>query len=105
MRAGQLDQRIVIERLTQTRDEWGGVEEAWTTHLTTWAAVEPLMGREFMAAAALVSEITTKVRIRYRAGITTADRIRHRGRVYGITSVADVKSANDELLLMVKAIG
>ena len=105
MKAGALDQRIVIERLVEGYDELGQPINDWLPIVTTWAAVEPLVGREFIAAQAAVSEITARVRLRYRPGITTADRIVHDGTTYGITSVADVHSSRRELVLMVRAIG
>ena len=105
MRAGQLDQRIVIERLVEGYDELGQPINDWLPIVTTWAAVEPLVGREYLAAAALVSEVTARVRMRFRPGITAADRIVHDGKVYGITSVADVHSSRRELVLMCRAIG
>lgn len=48
------------------------------------------------------SEVTTRIRMRYRPGITSADRVIHEGTTYGITSVIDYKSANRELVLMCK---
>lgn len=105
MRAGALDQRIVIERLVEGYDELGQPINQWLPIVTTWAHVEPLTGREFIAAQAAVSEITARVRLRYRPGITAADRIIHGGTTYGITSVADVHSSRRELVLMVRAIG
>ena len=105
MKAGALDQRIVIERLVEGYDELGQPINDWLPIITTWAAVEPLVGREFIAAQAAVSEITARVRLRYRPGITAADRIVHDGTTYGITSVADVHSSRRELVLMVRAIG
>lgn len=105
MKAGSLDQRIVIERLVEGSDELGQPINDWLPIVTTWAAVEPLVGREYIAAQAAVSEITARVRLRYRPGITAADRIVHDGTTYGITSVADVHSSRRELVLMVRAIG
>ena len=105
MRAGQLDQRIVIERLVEGYDELGQPINDWLPIVTTWASVEPLVGREYLAAAALVSEVTARIRMRYRPGITSQDRIIHDGTVYGITSVADVHSSRRELVLMCRAIG
>ena len=104
MKAGALDQRIVIERLVEGADELGQPFTDWLPIVTTWAAVEPLVGREYLAAAALVSEVTARVRMRFRPGITAADRIVHEGTTYGITSVADVHSSRRELVLMCKAL-
>lgn len=104
MKAGALDQRIVIERLVEGYDELGQPINDWLPIVTTWAAVEPLVGREYLAAAALVAEVTARIRMRYRPGITAADRVIHDGKVYGITSVADVHSSRRELVLMCRAI-
>ena len=62
--------------------------------------MEPQAGREFVAAGALQSELTTKIRIRYRPGITSADRVTHDGKVYDIASVIDYRSARRDLVLM-----
>ena len=106
MRAGDLTERVTVERFTSTTyDELGQPIEAWAPLFTCWAAVEPLTGREYLAAGALLSEVTARIRMRYRPGITAADRVIHNGKVYGITSVADVHSSRRELQLQCRAIG
>ena len=105
MRAGALDQRIVIERLVEGYDELGQPINDWLPIVQTWAHVQPLVGREYLAAGALLSEVTARISLRYRPGITAADRVIHDGKVYGITSVADVHSSRRELVLMCRAIG
>lgn len=100
MTPGQLNQRVTVERVTLTQDDYGAPVEAWATLATVWAAVEPLSGREYMLSLSAQSEVTTRIRMRYRPGITSADRVIHEGTVYGITSVIDYKSANRELVLM-----
>jgi len=105
MKAGQLDQRISVERLVEGYDELGQPINTWLPIVQTWAHVQPLVGREYIAAGALLSEVTARVRMRYRPGITAADRVIHNGKVYGITSVADVHSSRRELQLMCKAVG
>ena len=104
MKAGALDQRIVIERLVEGYDELGQPINTWLPIVQTWAHVQPLVGREYIAAGALLSEVTARVRMRYRPGITAADRVIHNGKVYGITSVADVHSSRRELQLQCRAI-
>lgn len=102
MNPGALNQRVTVERLEQGQDEIGQPFSTWTTLCTTWAAVEPQAGREFVAGGALQSELTTKIRIRWRAGITSGDQVTHEGRAYNITSVVDYRSARRELVLMCK---
>ena len=42
MKAGDLDQRVTVERFTSTEDELGQPIETWAPLFTCWAAVEPL---------------------------------------------------------------
>ena len=100
MKAGQLDQRVTIERQSQETDPYGQPIAEWLAIVNTWGAVEPLAGREYIAAMAVQSDVTTRVRLRYRPGITSADRVVHEGRLYNIVSVIDVRSDHRELQLM-----
>lgn len=105
MKAGKLRHQITIERFTSGQDEFGQPIEAWETVGTVAAAVEPLKGREFIAAQAAQSEVTTRIRLRYLAGITAADRITHGGTVYNVLSIIDKDMRNIELELMCKSAG
>lgn len=103
MNPGQLDQRVTLERRGEGQDAYGQpLPDDWAPLATVWAAVEPLVGREYMAAMAVQSDVSTRVRMRYRPGVTAGDRLVHEGRVYGIESVIDVRSARRELVLMVR---
>ncbi|WP_293605757.1 head-tail adaptor protein [Polaromonas sp. UBA4122] len=42
--------------------------------------MEPLAWREYIAAMSAQSEVTTRIKMRYRPGITSADRIIHTAR-------------------------
>lgn len=104
MRAGRLRHEVLIERVTITQDpDYGGVIESWSTVGLFPASVEPLQGREFIAAQAALSEVTTKIRMRYLAGMTTADRITHGGKTYNVLSVINPEMRNVELELMCKS--
>ena len=106
MNAGALDQRIVIERRTGATNDWGEpLPDTWAPLFTCWAAVEPLTGREYLAAQAAVSEVTARIRMRFRPWMTAQDRVVHNGTTYGIESLIDVRSGNRELVLMCKAAG
>ena len=100
MNPGQLDQRVEISRFTSEPDEIGQMIETWATLATVWAAVEPQAGREFVAGGAAQSELTTRIRLRYRPGLTSGDRVTHDGRVYDVQSVIDYRSAKREIVLM-----
>lgn len=105
MRAGSLDQRVTIEQRTEAVDDWGQPIDSWAPLATVWAAVEPLQGREFIAAMAEQSEVTARIRLRYRPGINGAMRVKHGSDTYGISAVIHVKSGQRELQLMCKRVG
>jgi len=100
MDAGRMDKRISIEAQATTRNAIGEPVTAWAPLAAVWASIEPLRGREFWAQQQVQSEVTTRIRIRYRAGITPAHRVRHAGRIYNIHSVIDPKERHEELQLM-----
>ena len=104
MKAGQLDQRVTVERFSRTEDELGQPIETWAPLFTCWAAVEPLTGREYIAAQAAVSEVTARIRMRFRPWMTAQDRVIHNGTIYMIESLIDVRSEHRELHLMCKAL-
>ena len=105
MKAGDLDQRVTVERFTSTENELGQPIESWAPLFSCWAAVEPLVGREFIAAQAAQSEVTARIRMRFRPWMTAQDRVIHGGTTYNIVSLVDVRSENRELVLMCKAVG
>jgi len=105
MKAGDLDQRVTVERLQGGFDELGQPVEKWAPMFTCWAAVEPLTGREFIAAQAAQSEVTARIRMRFRPWMTAEDRVIHNGTTYNIVSLIDVRSGHRELVLMCKAVG
>lgn len=81
--AGKLRHRVTIQRQAQSRDAASGdVKVSWSDVATVWAAVEPLSVREFIAAQANQSQITARITIRYRSGLTADMRILHRDQVY-----------------------
>ncbi|MFO1212802.1 MAG: phage head closure protein [Paenacidovorax caeni] len=105
MQAGRLDQRVTVEQFTTTTDSWGQPVEKWAPMFTCWAAVEPLTGREFIAAQAAQSEVTARIRMRFRPWMTAQDRVIHNGTIYSIESVIDQRSQGRELVLMCKGDG
>ena len=101
MRAGELRHRVELQEKTETQTALG-VTETWRTVATLWADVRDLAGREYYAAAQTQTEVTTRVRIRYRAGVTPAWRLLHGARTLEIRSVIDPDGRRRELQLMCK---
>lgn len=74
----------------------------WERLAWVYASIEPLSTRDFIAASAVQSEVTARIVIRYRPGITTDMRILHRDKVYAIEGVlTDKVSGLDYLTLPV----
>lgn len=72
----------------------------WSTVATVWASVEPISGREFFEAEHVQSEITHRVRLRYRAGITAQMRVLFDSRYLMIETVINYAERGTDLQLM-----
>lgn len=102
--AQELNHLIEFQELTVTRDQYGGEIESWETVATAYAKVEPLVGREFFAAAAVQAENTVKFTLRYRSDLNTFMRLVYDGDDWNMTSVIDIKGRHRETLVMAERI-
>ncbi len=99
--AGKLRDRVTLQDQVQTQDpDTGEMLVAWQDVAELWANVEPLSVREFIASAAGQSEVTARITIRYRTGITASMRMLHRGKVYNIHGVLADKESGLEFLTL-----
>lgn len=64
------------------------------------ASITPLAGRELYAAQEFNSEVTHSVRIRYRAGVSSLQRVRFGVRLFTIHYVRNIEERNKELELL-----
>ncbi len=88
MQAGQLRDRITIQRKTQGTDSWGApLPEAWEDYASVWANIRFLSGTESIKAGADVSVVRASIRIRWRQDVTAGMRVLHAGAVYDIEAV------------------
>ena len=88
MKAGKLRHLGVIERLVTTQNTTtGAVSEAWQTFAAAWVSIEPLSGREFIAAQAVQAGVNTRITMRHRDGVLPSMRFNYRGTVYDIRAV------------------
>ena len=88
--AGNLRHRITIQKKMVTdRHPVTGTEI--TEWVPLWesvpAEVVPLSVREFVAAQAVQSKLSARIRIRWRPGVDASMRILHDGRIYNIEGV------------------
>ena len=93
MYAGRMDTRITLQRPETGTDAWGQPIEGWGLIASTWAAVEPLQGREYIAAQAAQSEVTYRLTTRWLSGVDASCRVLlDDGRVLGIVAVIDLRN-------------
>ena len=91
MRAGQLRHLVTIESRSATPDTYGEPAQTWSTlHANQPASIEPLSGRELIAAQAVQSDVTHRVRMRYVAGVETKHRIAFGSRVFDIRAIRNI---------------
>ena len=69
--AGRLRHRLSIERPASRQDAGtGAITPQWQYVATVNAAIEPLSVKDFIAAGAQQSAVSTRIVIRWRAGLT-----------------------------------
>jgi len=96
---GWIAHRVAIERPVASPDGAGGATLDFEPVATVWAAIEPLSAREDGASGRLGTRITHRITLRWRADITGAMRLVHRGRVLRIVSLRDPDEARRFLII------
>jgi SPP1 family predicted phage head-tail adaptor len=90
LRAGTMRHRITFQNRVETQDaNTGALTETWTDAFTCWASIDPLNGRELIAAAAVQSGVTHSITVRYRdalavPAVTASMRILYGSRIFNI---------------------
>ncbi len=102
MKAGDLDQRVLLLRPTAIRDE--ALEEIGTFAPAgaRWASVRPLSGREPFYGGQVHVETTHEIRLRFVPGLDSTWQVKHQGKVYHILAALDVDSQGVEHRLQCK---
>ena len=90
MKAGKLRHFVSFQVPTVEIDSNGDQTETWVDSFDAQefpAAIEPLSGRELIAAAQVHAEVTTRILLQYIPGILPEMRVVHRGVNYNIRSI------------------
>lgn len=99
--AGQLNQRVQLQARTEAENALGEAAGAWVSvGAPVWAKVEPLSGREFLAAGAMQQPVDTRFVIRFRGGITPSMRVVWKGQPYDISSALPVDGGIEWIEIM-----
>jgi SPP1 family predicted phage head-tail adaptor len=104
MQAGKLRHRVILQQQATGRDSFGGEVVNWTPYATVWAAVEPLAGQERYdpVGAQLLADVSHRIRIRYREGLTHKMRVSWDGRLFDIQAVVNLETRDREIHLLCK---
>lgn len=100
MRAGLLRHNVTIKRQDTTNRDASGEASGWVQYVALNASIEPLQGRELVAANAAYGLVTHRVRTRYYPGITSAMRVYYGTRFFNIVAPLNTDERNRELVLM-----
>jgi SPP1 family predicted phage head-tail adaptor len=101
--AGKLRHRIRIEQPAQAQDSaTGAITETWATFADNIpAAIEDLSGRDYIQSAAMQSEVTTRITIRYMDGVKPNMRVVAEDATYQIrAAMKDKESRREYITLM-----
>lgn len=103
MEAGKLRHRLQFETPDFQQDaNTGAMTPAWTLVTTLWGTIEPLSGRDFIAAQAAQSNVVARMVIRYNTLITAGMRVTNNGKYYMVEAVLpDADSGREYMTLPV----
>jgi SPP1 family predicted phage head-tail adaptor len=94
MRAGLLRHQITVQEQSATNDGMGGETLTWSDLFKTRAAIWPTSSRERIDAMKQELQITHKIRIRYRSGMTSKNRVKFGSRIFNIISFLNPDERN-----------
>lgn len=101
---GRLNKKGMFQRRIETRDAAGQKSIGWEDIFPNNISVEiiPISGRELLSAQQVKGEVTHRIRCRFRAGLTAADRFVFRGRIFDLQAAIDPREAGVMLEVMAK---
>ena len=99
MNINQLDRYVLIQKRSDTKDDYGQKSASWTTVCDAWANIRPVTGNEKRRSGAIESTVSHTIAIHYNPDLMPlidADAYRivlDEGyqRVFGIKSAIDLE--------------
>ena len=85
--AGDLRERVTIQRRSVTRDAIGAQIEAWQVRMSVYAKVAPMGAGEQYRRQQIQAKADWKVVIRYTGDVIPSDRVSWRGRTFEIKGI------------------
>jgi SPP1 family predicted phage head-tail adaptor len=100
MRSARMRHRLTLQYPVITRSATGDTITTWTSDSAVWGAIEPLSGKEYLAASQIQSEISVRIVIRYHANIGPTWRVINDNKVYSILAPLNLDERNRTIELM-----
>jgi len=109
--SSRLRHRLTLQQEIETPDGAGGYSRSWQNIADLWAEIVPLVGagssargsgKEAPFAGQLQADISHRILLRYRDGITADMRLLYENRAFNIRSVANLNEDRDTLQLLVQ---
>lgn len=103
IRAGRMNRTIIVEALSQSKDAYGGLVDAWmpvpfgsNTDGKIRAAVVHLSGKEkrLQSKDGTITEAVSEFTIRYKSALNDTMRIVYDGKFYNIKHINDLNGAH-----------
>ena len=103
IKAGELNQRITIQRAIITQDSELNPVETWEDWLTVWAEAIPRDSREFFRLQTMNSEMTEAFKTYYVKSVTSHMRVKFKRKYLSIIGEPiNTGERNEELILTCK---
>lgn len=90
--AGEMRQRVQIQELAETQDEYGQPQKSFGTVYTSWASIRPASGRGLVNSEQLKSVVSHMIIMRYNPELTLDPtyRIKFGTRVFNIEAIVNI---------------
>lgn len=101
--AGRLDQRITLQRATDTPDAQGSTVKTWTDRGTVWARAESIAAAETTQGNARVATQNYRFTIRFQsamADLNAADRVVWNGLNHDILSAVPMPEGRPDKIII-----
>lgn len=103
--AGRLRSRLELQAPVVTRGaDYGQPVTTWATQVFLWGEVAPIAGREYFQRGEVRADVTLRVTLRWRDGITPKHRLVYGSRVLEIVDVIDTGGRREELQCMCREV-
>ncbi len=104
--SSSLRHRVTLQQEQKTEDGQGGYIRSWVDVADIWAEIVPIMSAGQSASGEsyrdgqLQTRTTYKIRMRYRAGVTTGMRLSYDSRVFNIRSIVNPQELGEMLEML-----